>query len=128
MNFTISLVCYLTCCSISNVTDLHAVEDPSRLQAAAEVSVDILFAAFEKFLKVVWREHMGPLLAVSVIRSMQSKFGMSTLTSHSCELQLILYSDSGKPGEFSQHFKKCLEEMTPQNKRAFAATIKLLSE
>ncbi|MCJ1465877.1 hypothetical protein MMC07_004496 [Pseudocyphellaria aurata] len=86
------------------------VEDPSRLQAAAEVSVDILFAAFEKFLKILWREHMGPLLAVNVIRSMQSKF------------------DLGKPGEFSQHFKKCLQEMTSQNKRTFAATIKLLSD
>lgn len=60
-----------------NVTNPHAVEDPSRLQAAAEVSVDILFAAFEKFLKIVWREHMGPLLAVNVIRGLQSKFGTS---------------------------------------------------
>lgn len=77
MNFIIYSVRYMTCCSIYNVTNFYAVEDPSRLQAAAEVSVDILFAAFEKFLKVVWREHMGPLLAVSVIQSMQSKFGTS---------------------------------------------------
>lgn len=77
MNFIIYSVRYMTCCSICNVTNLYAVEDPSRLQAAAEVSVDILFAAFEKFLKVVWREHMGPLLTVSVIQSMQSKFGTS---------------------------------------------------
>lgn len=77
MNFIIYSVRDMICCLICHVTDLDAVEDPSRLQAAAEVSVDILFAAFEKFLKVVWREHMGPLLAVSVIQSMQSKFGTS---------------------------------------------------
>ena len=77
MNFIMSLVRYMTRCTIRNFTDLYTVEDPSKLQAAAEVSVDILFAAFEKFLKVVWSEHMGPLLAVDVIRSMQSTFGVS---------------------------------------------------
>lgn len=77
MNFIISSVRSTKRCLVRSVTNLHAVEDPSRLQAAAEVPVDILFAAFEKFLKVVWREHMGPLLAVNVIRGMQSKFGMS---------------------------------------------------
>lgn len=86
------------------------IEDPSRLQAAAEVSVDVLFAAFEKFLKRAWREHMGPLLATDLLIFMQSKF------------------DSGRPHEFTQHFKSSLDEMTPQNKRAFTATVKLLSD
>lgn len=85
------------------------IEDPSRIQAAAEVSVDVLFAAFEKFLKRAWREHMGPLLATDLLMFMQSKF------------------DSGRPHEFTQHFKSSLEEMTPQNRRAFTATVKLLS-
>ncbi len=86
------------------------VEDPSRIQAAAEVAVDVLFAAFEKFLKRAWREHMGPLLATDLLIFMQSKF------------------DSGRPNEFTQNFKSSLEEMTPQNRRAFTATIKLLSD
>lgn len=86
------------------------LEEPSRLQAAAEVSVDVLFAAFENFLKRAWRERMGPLLSANVIQRMQSTF------------------DSGKPVIFRQQVKQSLEEMTPQNKRAFAATIKLLSE
>lgn len=86
------------------------IEDPSMVQAAAEVSVDVLFASFEKFLKRAWKEHMGPLLATDLLIFMQSKF------------------DSGRPIEFTQHFKSSLEEMTPQNKRAFTATVKLLSD
>lgn len=62
-------------------TDMPAVEDPSRVQSAADVTVDILFAAFEKFLKVAWTEHMGPVLTANVIHGMQSKFGTSGLTS-----------------------------------------------
>ena len=94
------------------VNELYNIllEDPSRVQAAAEVSVDVLFAAFEKFLKKAWREHMGPLLATELLVFMQSKL------------------DSGRPNEFSQHLKNSLEEMTPQNRRAFTATINLLSD
>ena len=86
------------------------LEDPSRLQAPAEASVDILFAAFEKFLKRAWRERMGPLLSAHVLESLQSSF------------------DAGKPVMFSQQFKHSLEDMSPQNRRAFSTTINLLSE
>lgn len=41
---------------------------------------------------------------------------------------LSRYSDSGRRDEFTKHFIHCLEDMTPQNKRALAATIKLLAE
>lgn len=51
------------------------MEDPSRLQAAAEASVDVLFAAFEKFLQRGWRERMGPLLTADVLKGLQTTFG-----------------------------------------------------
>lgn len=86
------------------------IEDPSRIQAAAEVPVDVLFVAFEKFLKTAWRDRMGPLLASGILGAMQAAF------------------DTGRPVEFSQLFRSALEEMTPQNKRAFSALIRLLSE
>ena len=86
------------------------LEDPRRLQAAAEVSVDVLFAAFEKFLRRAWRKRMGPLLPTNALRNMQSTF------------------DSGKPVLFAQQVKKSLEDMSSQNKRAFTSTINLLSE
>lgn len=94
------------------VNDLYNVllEDPERHEAAAIVSVDVLFAAFEKFLKRAWRERMGPILSPSVVNEMQSNL------------------DAGKPAIFAQHFKQRLEEMSPQNKRALATILKLLAD
>ena len=86
------------------------LEDPSRIQIAAEVSVDVLFAAFEKFLRVAWRERIGPLIAPLAIQNLQSSF------------------DAGRPTVFAQDFKTLLEEMSPQSRRCFAATVKLLAE
>ena len=86
------------------------LEDPSRLESAAIVSVDVLFAAFEKFLRRAWRERIGPVLAPRVIKEMQFNV------------------DTGKPAMFTQHFKHSLEEMSPQNRRAVAAIVKLLSD
>ncbi|KAL8854406.1 MAG: hypothetical protein Q9221_000893 [Calogaya cf. arnoldii] len=86
------------------------IEDPSRVQAAAEVSVDVLFAAFEKFLNKAWQERMGTLLTPDILSTMISGF----------ELR--------RPIAFSQQVKKCLENMSPQNRRAFAAIVKLLSD
>ena len=86
------------------------VEDPSKLQAAAEVSVDVLFAAFEKFLSKGWQERMGPVLGPQNLRSMQSVL------------------DSSRNGQTVERFKALLMEMTPQNRRAFTAMIKLLSD
>lgn len=71
---------------------------------------------------------MGPLLPANIILGMQSRFGkLCRFLSESCA-DLSRYPDSGRRDEFTRHFKQCLEDMTPQNKRAFAATIKLLSE
>lgn len=71
---------------------------------------------------------MGPLLTSTAIKNMQ--IGLGTCPSHEffCSALLTIYIDSGKPGEFGQHFAQSLEDMTPQNKRAFAAIIKLLSK
>ena len=86
------------------------LQDPGQIQAAAEVSVDVLFAAFEKFLQRAWRESMGLLLQADVLTDMQSSL------------------DAGKPVMFAQQVQRSVEEMPPQNRRAFAATIKLLSD
>lgn len=86
------------------------IEDPSRIQAAAEVSIDVLFSAFEKFLARAWQERMGSLLPQEILAAMISGL------------------DSGKPTEFAQKFRKSLEDMSPQNRRAFYAAMKLLSD
>lgn len=51
------------------------MEDPLRVQAAAEVSVDVLFVAFEKFLNNAWAASMGPILAAQTLRDIQSRSG-----------------------------------------------------
>ncbi|KAI4205670.1 MAG: hypothetical protein LQ350_000167 [Teloschistes chrysophthalmus] len=86
------------------------VENPARVQAAAEVSIDVLFAAFEKFMAKGWQERMGILLAEDTLVTMTSAL------------------DLGKPVEFAQQVHKCLEDMSPQSRRAFTAAIKLLSD
>ncbi|KAL8828719.1 MAG: hypothetical protein Q9191_002427 [Dirinaria sp. TL-2023a] len=86
------------------------VEDPSRIQEAAEVPVDVLFVSFEKFVRVAWKDRMGPMLPRTLMESMQAGL------------------DTGRPTEFVRQFRTAMEEMTPQNKRAFTATVKLLSD
>ena len=94
------------------VNELYNIllEEPNKFQAAAEVSVDVLFASFEKFLGRAWKEHMGPLLPTYVVQSMQSSF------------------DSGQPVAFKQQVKKSLDDMSPQNRRAFTSIMNLLLE
>ena len=86
------------------------VEDPSQVQAAAEVSVDILFASFEKFLHRAWMNKIGPVLTSSILIKMQT----------------ILDSSSGI--QAVEGFKATLSEMSPQNHRAFGTIIKLLAD
>ena len=96
----------------TTVNELYNIilQDPGQIQAAAVVSVDVLFAAFEKFLQRAWRERMGLLLHADVLSDMQSCL------------------DAGKPVMFAQQVQRSVDEMPPQNRRAFAATIKLLSD
>ncbi|KAL9597673.1 MAG: hypothetical protein Q9219_005000 [cf. Caloplaca sp. 3 TL-2023] len=94
------------------VNELYNIllEEPSRIQSAAEVSVDVLFSAFEKFLAKAWQDRMGAVLPPDVLLSMTSGL------------------DSGRPNEFAQQFRSCLGDMSPQNRRVFSAVIKLLSD
>ena len=94
------------------VNELYNVllEDPSKLQSAAEVPVDTLFVAFETFMKNAWKMSMGPVLAVSSLKLLQSQF------------------DAMFPRDFDEQFKKFLVDISPQNRRALAAIIRLLAE
>ena len=86
------------------------LEDPNNHQVAAQAPVDILFAAFEKFLKVAWKQKMGPVVSQSTLNSMQSK------------------SDSLCPGEFEEFFRLTYNDIAPQNQRSLQAIIKLLDD
>ncbi|KAL2821611.1 hypothetical protein BJX63DRAFT_222301 [Aspergillus granulosus] len=96
----------------SGVNELYNVllEDPAKLQAAAEVAVDTLFVAFETFMANAWKEHMGPVLDPVSLKLLQSQF------------------DAMFPREFEECFRKFLADMSPQNRRALASLIRLLAD
>ncbi|KAF7591224.1 hypothetical protein BBP40_001829 [Aspergillus hancockii] len=96
----------------SEVNELYNVllEDPGRIQAAAEVPVDTLFVAFETFMANAWQEQMGPVLESASLKSLQSQF------------------DTMYPREFDESFRRYMADMSPQNRRALASLVRLLAE
>lgn len=86
------------------------LENPHNHDVAAQSSVDVLFASFDKFLNIAWKEKMGPVLSHATLLSLQMK------------------SDSMYPGEFEDFFRLTYSELSPQNQRALRAIIKLLAE
>ncbi|KAJ5159990.1 uncharacterized protein N7482_006994 [Penicillium canariense] len=94
------------------VNELYNIllEDPSKLQAAAEVPVDTLFVAFETFMKNAWKWSMGPVLDAPTLKQLQNQF------------------DTMFPRDFEEKFRKFLADTSPQNRRALAAIIRLLAE
>lgn len=82
------------------------LEDPSKHQLAAEVPVDVLFAAFEKFVKVAWHDKMGPIISPQAYKGIQTT--LDTM------------------GDFEEAFRAAVGDMAPQNQCAFRDIIKLL--
>ncbi|KAK1914539.1 hypothetical protein P3342_010528 [Pyrenophora teres f. teres] len=86
------------------------LENPTNLDLAGQSSVDVLFAVFEKFLSVGWKERMGPVL------------------SHATLVSLQMRSDSMHPEDFEEFFRNTFDQIAPPNQRAFRAIIDLLAE
>ena len=86
------------------------LETPSNLDLASQSSIDVLFAVFDKFLNVAWKERMGPVL------------------SHATFVSLQMRSDSMYPGEFEEYFRATFNSLAPQNQRATRVIIQLLAE
>ncbi|KAK5107382.1 hypothetical protein LTR62_001325 [Meristemomyces frigidus] len=86
------------------------LEDPNLMVLAAQAPVDVLFAAFEKFVNVAWKEQMGPLVPYAVIQDIQTK------------------AETLFPSDFDQYFRSALRNLTPQNQRAFKTVMKLLAD
>jgi hypothetical protein len=86
------------------------IENPFDTRTSSEVSVDILFAAFEKFLRIAWREQIGPVVTLQTLRSLQEK------------------SAKLFPGDFADFIKAVFSDIAPQNRRAFVAIVKLLAD
>ncbi|KAK1822664.1 hypothetical protein LTR12_002803 [Friedmanniomyces endolithicus] len=86
------------------------LEDPNMMVLAAQATVDVLFAAFEKFLNVAWREQIGQIVPFAVMQGIQMK------------------AETLFPTDFDDYFRATLSTLPPQNQRAFKAIMKLLAD
>jgi hypothetical protein len=86
------------------------IENPFDQRAASEVSFDVLFVAFEKYLRMAWKDQMGQVMSLATLDALQDK-----------ALKMF-------PGDFAEYVKLIFGEMAPQNRRAFIAIIKLLAD
>lgn len=94
------------------VNDLYnrLIENPFDLDASADVGADVVFAAFEKFLRIAWREQMGPIMSKQALNALQER------------------AIKRVPGDFADFVSYLFSDMAPQNRRAFTAVIKLLAD
>ncbi|RFU32066.1 hypothetical protein B7463_g4242, partial [Scytalidium lignicola] len=86
------------------------IENPFDNRPAEESSFEIIFVAFEKFLRLAWKDQMGSVMSLETLDALQEK-----------ALKLF-------PGDFADYVKMVFNEMAPQNRRAFIAIIKLLAD
>ncbi|KAL2262314.1 hypothetical protein VTK26DRAFT_1774 [Humicola hyalothermophila] len=94
------------------VNDLYnrLIEFPFDLEAASELGTEVIFAAFEKFIRIAWREQIGPVMTMQALEALQVRASKKV------------------PGEFADFVRFLFGDMAPQNRRAFAALIKLLAD
>ena len=86
------------------------LEDPSMMVLAAQAPVDVLFAAFEKFLNIAWKAQIGQVVPYQTIQEIQAK------------------AESLFPADFDGYFKSTISNIPPQNQRAFKGIMSLLAD
>ncbi|KAK3678002.1 hypothetical protein LTR78_002097 [Recurvomyces mirabilis] len=86
------------------------LEDPNLMVLAAQATVDVLFAAFEKFVNMAWKEQIGQIVPYAVIQEIQSK------------------AETLFPSDFDNFFRSAVSGLAPQNQRAFKTIMKLLAD
>ncbi|AEO66338.1 uncharacterized protein THITE_2114372 [Thermothielavioides terrestris NRRL 8126] len=94
------------------VNDLYnrLIEFPFDLDAASDVGTDVIFAAFEKFIRIAWREQIGPVMSMQALEALQVRASKKVV------------------GDFADFVRFLFSDMAPQNRRAFTALIKLLAD
>lgn len=86
------------------------IENPFDLRAASEVPVDVIFVAFEKYLRMAWKDQMGEVMSLPTLNALQERAIKSF------------------PSDFTDYVRMTFGDMAPQNRRAFIAIIKLLAD
>ncbi|KAI0442564.1 hypothetical protein F4803DRAFT_518974 [Xylaria telfairii] len=95
-----------------SVNDLYnkLIESPFETETAPDVTADVIFVAFEKFVRIAWRNQMGPIITTKALDALQER------------------ASKRLPGDFADFVHYLFSDMAPQNRRAFTALIKLLAE
>lgn len=95
-----------------SVNDLYnrLIENPFETETAPDVTADVIFVAFEKFVRIAWRNQMGPIITTKALDALQER------------------ASKRLPGDFADFVHYLFSDMAPQNRRAFTALIKLLAE
>ncbi|EAQ87545.1 hypothetical protein CHGG_04164 [Chaetomium globosum CBS 148.51] len=94
------------------VNDLYnrLIEFPYDLDAASELGTEVIFAAFEKFIRIAWREQIGPVMTMHHLEALQVRASKKVV------------------GDFADFVRFLFSDMAPQNRRAFTALMKLLAD
>ncbi|KAI1280002.1 hypothetical protein F5Y07DRAFT_20466 [Xylaria sp. FL0933] len=95
-----------------SVNDLYnkLIENPFDTETAPDVTADVVFVAFEKFVRIAWKNQMGPIITTKALDALQAR------------------ASKRLPGDFADFVHFLFADMAPQNRRAFTALIKLLAE
>lgn len=94
------------------VNDLYnkLIESPFDIDCPPDLTADVIFVAFEKFVKIAWREQMGPIMSLQSLIALQERAAKKVV------------------GDFADFVRFLFGDMAPQNQRAFTALIKLLAD
>ncbi|KAI0193135.1 hypothetical protein F4808DRAFT_359213 [Astrocystis sublimbata] len=95
-----------------SVNDLYnkLIENPFEIETVQDATADVVFVAFEKFVRIAWRNQMGPIITIKALDALQDR------------------ASKRLPGDFADFVHYLFADMAPQNRRAFTALIKLLAE
>ncbi|GJN76601.1 hypothetical protein PLIIFM63780_000087 [Purpureocillium lilacinum] len=94
------------------VNDLYnrLIESPFDYEAGSDLGTEVIFVAFENFLRMAWTDQMGPVMTMQALDTLQER------------------ANKRVPGNFADFVNYLFKEMAPQNRRAFTALIKLLAD
>lgn len=94
------------------VNDLYnkLIESPYDFDAPSDVPTEVIFVAFEKFLRIAWTEQMGPVMEMQSLETLQNRINKRV------------------PGDFADFVNYLFGDMAPQNRRAFTSLIRLLAD
>lgn len=79
-------------------------------EASSDLLPEVVFAAFEKFTRIAWRDQMGIIMTIQALDALQERAARKV------------------PGDFADFVNYLFADMAPQNRRAFTALIKLLAD